>query len=134
DAFAGGGLHVSKSSGEIVAGSPTNALQVTPPFREYHFIDLDERRVASLEDIGRARSDVKVHLGDCNPILVRDVFPRARYEDYKRALCTLDPYGLDLEWRAIAEAVSMPSFEILLTCLVTDINCNLLWLTLTCRS
>ena len=54
DAFAGAGVHLSKASGELIAGSPTNALLVMPPFREYHFIDLDERRVASLEEISRA--------------------------------------------------------------------------------
>ena len=32
--------------------------------------------------------------GDCNHILLRQVLPRARYEDYRRALCLLDPYGL----------------------------------------
>jgi len=127
DAFAGAGVHLSKASGGIIAGSPTNALFVMPPFREYHFIDLDERRVASLEEISRARSDVEVYHGDCNPILLRDVFPRARYKEYKRALCILDPYGLDLEWRVIAEAAGMGSVEIFLNFPVADINRNVLW-------
>ena len=127
DAFAGAGLHLSKSSGEVIAGSPTNALLLTPPFREYHFIDLDERRVASLEQISRERSDVKVYHGDCNTILVQEVFPKARFKEYKRALCILDPYGLDLEWRVIAEAARMGSVEIFLNFPVADINRNVLW-------
>lgn len=31
DAFAGSGLHVSRTTGELVAGSPLNALEVEPP-------------------------------------------------------------------------------------------------------
>ncbi len=41
DAFAGAGQHVSKETGEFIPGSPLNALDVYPPFREYHFIDLN---------------------------------------------------------------------------------------------
>ena len=41
DAFAGAGVHISKRTGEFVPGSPFNALNVQPPFGEYHFIDLD---------------------------------------------------------------------------------------------
>ena len=39
DAFAGAGTHVSKSSGEMVGGSPLNALHIRPAFSELHFID-----------------------------------------------------------------------------------------------
>lgn len=41
DAFSGAGMHTSRGSGELVAGSPTSVLRVTPPFKKYHFIDLD---------------------------------------------------------------------------------------------
>ncbi|NOZ69042.1 MAG: three-Cys-motif partner protein TcmP [Deferribacteres bacterium] len=44
DAFAGAGKHISKTTGKIVLGSPLNALEIAPPFAEYHFIDLDEDR------------------------------------------------------------------------------------------
>jgi three-Cys-motif partner protein len=40
DAFAGTGFHLSRKTGEMVLGSPLNALLVEPPFREYHLIDL----------------------------------------------------------------------------------------------
>src|SRR5437870_878445 len=39
DAFAGAGVHVSKTTGDEVEGSPLIALNTQPPFREYHFID-----------------------------------------------------------------------------------------------
>lgn len=37
DAFAGSGQHFSRTSREMVPGSPFNALIVRPPFKEYHF-------------------------------------------------------------------------------------------------
>ena len=34
DAFAGAGVHLSKTTGEFIPGSPLNALLVQPPFQE----------------------------------------------------------------------------------------------------
>ena len=42
DAYAAGGSHISRTTGEIVLGSPLIALATEPPFREYHFIDAFE--------------------------------------------------------------------------------------------
>lgn len=96
DAFAGSGKHVSKRTGEFVAGSPARALDVKPPFDEYHFIDMDEAKVRSLEDIARTHANVTIHQGDCNRILLKDIFPLAQYKNFRRALCLLDPYSLQL--------------------------------------
>lgn len=43
DAYAGPGYHLSRTSGELVEGSPLIALKTDPPFHEYHFIDKDAR-------------------------------------------------------------------------------------------
>jgi three-Cys-motif partner protein len=48
DGFAGAGEHVSKTTGQPVPGSPLNALNVTPPFKKYHFVDLEQRKVEHL--------------------------------------------------------------------------------------
>lgn|SRR5574337_1505532 len=53
DAFAGAGIHISRTSGEFVPGSPVNALLVQPPFRQYYFIDLDRKKVAALETFAK---------------------------------------------------------------------------------
>jgi three-Cys-motif partner protein len=127
DAFAGAGIHVSKATGGFVPGSPVNALSVYPPFKEYHFIDLDELKVASLEKIAKTRVDVFTYHGDCNTVLQEKVFKRVRYEDYRRALCILDPYGLHLNWEVIYEAGHMRSIDIFLNFPVADINRNVLW-------
>jgi hypothetical protein len=104
DAFAGPGKHISKNTGRFVPGSPENALLVRPSFREYHFIDLDKQKIESLENMAGTRGDIYIYHGDCNYIMLDSVFPRAMYEDYRRALCVLDPYGLHLNWEVIADA------------------------------
>jgi three-Cys-motif partner protein len=126
DAFAGAGIHVSRRTGEFIPGSPLNALHVKPPFKEYHFIDLDRLKVESLDRLRGKRSDVMVHEGDCNEILLNKVFPRARYKDYRRALCLLDPYGLHLDWNVMFQAGQMKSIEIFLNFPIADMNRNVL--------
>jgi three-Cys-motif partner protein len=126
DAFAGTGYHLSKTSREMVLGSPLNALQVDPPFREYHLIDLDGDKIAGLRELLGKRRDVHLHHGDCNLVLLEKVFPRVRFEDYKRGLCILDPYGLHLNWRVIQTAGMMKSLDVFINFPVYDININVL--------
>lgn len=131
DAFAGAGYHLSKTTGEWVLGSPLNALLVQPPFREYHLIDLDGNRIAGLNEVIGQRSDVFLHEGNCNEVLLRDVFPRVKRDDftgggYKRGLCLLDPYGLTLDWKVIHEAGTMQSLDIFINFPIYDINLNVL--------
>jgi three-Cys-motif partner protein len=87
DACAGLGLHISNTTGALIAGSPLKALEVVPPFREYHFIDLDGDKVAALQRLVKGRP-VKAHVyhGDCNDILLAQIFPRLRFEDHRRGL------------------------------------------------
>ena len=124
DAFAGAGYHVSRNSGHLIPGSPTNALLIQPPFQKYHFIDLDKGKVLALEETAQKRSDVYIHHGDCNEILLEQVLPQAEWKHYRRALCILDPYGLHLNWRVIARAGHMRSIEIFLNFPIADINRN----------
>lgn len=126
DAFAGPGKHILKSTGKFVPGSPENALLIQPPFREYHFIDLDRQKIESLENMAGTRGDVHIHLGDCNKVMLDKVLPNAKYEDYRRALCVLDPYGLHLDWEVIFTVGQMKSVDIFLNFPVADINRNVL--------
>jgi three-Cys-motif partner protein len=127
DAFAGAGVHISKQTGEYIPGSPLNALNVQPPFSEYHFIDLDGDKAANLRQFVGNDPTVSVYEEDCNSVLLRDVFPRARYGDFHRALCLLDPYGLNLDWEVIQAAGQMKSIEIFMNFMVMDMNMNILW-------
>jgi three-Cys-motif partner protein len=127
DAFAGTGFHLSKTTGEMVLGSPLNALHVRPPFREYHLIDLDGDKIAGLNEMIGKRRDVFLHKGDCNQVLLQEVFPKVKREDFtgggfKRGLCLLDPYKLTLNWEVIQEAGSMKSLDIFINFPIHDIN------------
>lgn len=127
DAFAGAGVHISKTTGEFIPGSPLNALSVNPPFKEYHLIDLNSEKINTLIDVVSEFSNVHVYNGDCNTLLMSEVFPRCKYESYKRALCLLDPYGLHLNWEVLSKAGQMRSIEIFLNFPVADMNRNVLW-------
>ena len=127
DAFAGAGVHLSKVNEGFILGSPLNALSVRPPFRAYHLIDIKAEKLDQLRRLIGRRNDVFLYPGDCNTILLKDVFPQVRYKDYKRGLCILDPYGLDLDWRVIFEAGRMKTLDIFLNFPVMAMNRNVLW-------
>lgn len=126
DAYAGAGKHISRASGDLVDGSPAIALSTLPAFDEYHFVDADSDRAAELRRIKGNRQDVFVYEGDCNHFLIHEIFPRARYTDYKRALCFLDPYNIDLRWEVIEAAGQMNTVELFLNFMIMDINRNAL--------
>jgi three-Cys-motif partner protein len=127
DAFAGAGQHIRKGSTETVLGSPIAAVNVLPPFYRYYFIDLEPAKVDNLQSLIGTRDNVKIMEGDCNRLLLENVFPEVRYEHYKRGLCILDPYGLHLDWTVIAKAGEMKTIEIFINFPVADINRNVLW-------
>lgn len=124
DGYAGSGHHISKTSGDLVEGSPLIALNTNPPFHEYHFIDSDSGRAAELRKESGDRPDVFTYSEDCNKVLMEKVFPRAKFKDYNRALCLLDPYNIDLRWDVIEAAGKEGSIEIFLNFMVMDINRN----------
>ncbi len=127
DGFAGAGVHISRATGDFVPGSPLNALLVQPPFREYYLIDLDRAKAAALRELVGERADVHVFAEDANRALLDKVFPNVRFEDYRRGLCLLDPYGLHLSWEVIAAAGRMKSVDVFLNFPVADINRNVIW-------
>lgn len=126
DAFACPGVHLSRTTGEMVEGSPLIALNTTPPFSEYDFIDADPSRASQLRQISGPRKDVHIYSADCNDILLNEVFPKTQYSDYRRALCLLDPYNINLKWEVIETAGQMGSVEVFLNLMIMDINRNAL--------
>jgi three-Cys-motif partner protein len=127
DAFAGRGVHISKRTGRFVLGSPLKALEVQPPFRGYFLIDLDGEKIAALREAVGRRPNVKIFEGDCNRILLDEVFPNFGYGQRRRALCLLDPYGLHLNWQVIGTAAASRSIDMFLNFPVMDMNRNVLW-------
>ena len=126
DGYAGPGYHLSRATGSKIEGSPLIALNTVPPFYEYHFIDKNEARIAGLKQLAGNRSDVFTYPKECTEVLLSEVFPRARYEDYGRAVCLLDPYNMDLSWEVLQTAGKMGSIELFVNLMIMDINRNAL--------
>jgi len=127
DGFAGAGLHVRKTTGDFVPGSPLNALRVQPPFKEFFLVDLDGDKMAYLQELVAGRSDVHLFQGDCNTILLEEILPQVQWEQFRRGLCLLDPYGLDLQWTVITTAGHMRTIDLFLNFPIMDANRNAPW-------
>ena len=127
DAFAGAGKHRRKDTGDFVPGSPQIALDITPPFKEYHFVDIDSEKANELLLLTAQRPEAHVHYGDCNEILLTKVFPEIDYKNFRRGLCLLDPYGLHLKWEVIKTAGHIKSIEMFLNFPIADMNRNVLY-------
>ncbi len=124
DAFSGAGVHISKRSGSQIDGSPARALKTMPPFDGFFFIDMDAKKTAHLRKLCANRSDVHIETGDASKYLTQTLLPTIKYEDYKRALCLFDPYGLHLEWRAMEMAGRSRAIDMFLNFPVMDMNRN----------
>ena len=127
DGFSGAGVHVSKTTGAAIEGSPTRALKVTPPFGGFCFIDLNANKTDYLRTVCGDRRDVDIYTGDSNAYLTTTVLPALQYEKYTRALCLLDPYALDLDWQVILQAGQSRAVDLLLNFPVMDMNRNAIW-------
>jgi three-Cys-motif partner protein len=127
DAFSGAGVHVSKDTGVAVEGSPSRALRVEPPFDGFYFIDMKATKTSYLEALYGNRRDVRIHTGDANEYLVNELLPKIQFKNYNRALCLLDPYGLDLDWEVIYQAGQSGAIDMFLNFPVMDMNRNAIW-------
>ena len=128
DGFSGAGVHLIKRTKEQIEGSPARALKITPPFDGFYFIDMNADKTAHLEEICKGRMDVTIHTGDANAYL-KQLLPQIKFEDYKRALCLLDPYGLHLDWEVMQLAGRSKTVDMFLNFPVMDMNRNAIWRT-----
>jgi three-Cys-motif partner protein len=127
DGFSGPGVHVSKRTKAAIEGSPARALKITPPFDGFYFIDLNADKTDYLRATCGDRSNVHIHTGDCNEYLTRQLLPTIQYKNFNRALCLLDPYGLDLDWDVIRQAGQSGAVDLFLNFPVMDMNRNAIW-------
>jgi three-Cys-motif partner protein len=102
-------------------------VNVEPPFTELHFVEENEAKAAALARATKEDSRVRVHHGDANLVLLSEILPRCRFEDYARAVCLLDPYGLTVDWNVIRTIGQMKSVEIFFNFMVVGANRNVLW-------
>jgi three-Cys-motif partner protein len=118
---------LSKRTGAQIEGSPARALKIVPPFDGFYFIDLDPGKAAYLRNLCTGRPNVHIETGDCNITLTRKLLPSIQYENYKRALCLLDPYGLHLDWEVMRQAGRSRAVDMFLNFPVMDMNRNAIW-------
>jgi three-Cys-motif partner protein len=126
DGFSGAGVHVVKRTREQVEGSPARALKIIPPFDGFYFIDMNADKTAHLQKLCEGRTNVEIHTGDANPYL-KKLIPTIRYDEYKRALCLLDPYGLHLDWEVMQLAGQSQTVDMFLNFPIMDMNRNAIW-------
>jgi len=121
DAFAGSGTRtIERETGclledapvtevtEELAGSVLRALAVEPPFSRHVFIEGNESRFRELEEIRTSRPEKKIicRHGDANTEL-QAIFTSSPWSDQAagrgklRAVCFLDPYGMNVEWATL---------------------------------
>jgi three-Cys-motif partner protein len=124
DAFAGLGYHLSKESSERVEGSPIRALKIKPPFKEYYFIDIEGEKIDYLRQVTRGRKNVNLRVGDCNSILINEIFPRVARKKGGRALCFLDPYGMHVHWDVLEAAGKTGRVDLFFNFSLFDTNFN----------
>lgn len=114
DGFAGSGASAAKSSfneetdptlfdtNVLIEGSPVRALNVTPSFDRYVFIDSKAKNVASLnricEDFPNRKIDV--HQGDTNLVLA-EICKQISSKRMARAVVFLDPFGRSVTWETV---------------------------------
>ena len=126
DGFAGPGVHIAKSSGDFIPGSPLNALLIKPGFDDYYLVDLDGDKIDHLRKSVGEKTNVHIFEGDSNEILLDKIFPHVHYDNYRRGLCLLDPYELHLNWDVIETAGNMGTIDLFLNFPIMDMNRNAL--------
>ena len=127
DGFAGAGIATDRDTGARTLGSAMLALRIQPPFDELHFVEADHAKAAALRHNTRDDVRARVHEGDANVLLTTTILPRCKFEDYARALCLLDPYGLSVDWSVLRQIGQMGSVEIFFNFMVVGANRNVLW-------
>ena len=109
DGFIRSGTDVTTR--EFAPGSPLNALLVTPPFHHHYLVNMNGQPADALRRAVNGRADVTLLEGGSSALL-ESVLPRVRQEDYRRALCVLDPGGATPEWRVIEMAGRLKTIDL----------------------
>lgn len=122
DAFAGTGYRQQRKieygfdlfeevqqeeSESFLKGSAKLALEATPPFHRYIFIESNEKKVAELEKLRSEHphqaGQIQIFQGDANQF-VQDYCIRENWREV-RAVLFLDPFATEVVWKTI-EAVA----------------------------
>src|SRR5512143_567080 len=120
DVFAGPGAGASAPHGAFVPGSPVNALLVAPPFRHHWLVELGDDGDGALRRSIGDRDDVTLFQGDGDRALLEEILPRVRHDDYRRALCVLDPRATPFDWRVVETAGRLRTIDLFVAVAAAD--------------
>lgn len=136
DAFAGASRPRARDEERYIDGSPRVALTIEHPFTSYTFIEKETWRVQQLIELQQEflERDIRIKKGDCNQIILDELVPKIRFENYNRGLVFLDPFGMEVEWVTIEEISKTRALEIFVNFPVMALNRTVLpnnpsWLT-----
>jgi three-Cys-motif partner protein len=123
DAFAGTGYRnlkaddtkqllfpdqIGEDAEKFHAGSARIALEVTPRFDEYHFIETDQTKCAELEklkiDFPDKAKDIYIICEDANTAIQKEC-KTSWNKSNVRCVLFLDPFGMNVSWETI-EAIA----------------------------
>jgi three-Cys-motif partner protein len=103
DTCCSSGIHRCKETEQLMPGSAYIAKQIKPPFDEYYFIDVDEQSLEFLRELIGTGSNMHYYNGDCAVVLPIQLLNTGLfdYDKFRKGLCFVDPYGLDIQWAMI---------------------------------
>jgi three-Cys-motif partner protein len=102
---------------EVIDGSPQVALDINPPFNQYVFIEMDERRLADLRKLEvayKGRRNIAVRAGDCNEYLTTRLLKTLAANGLWRGVVFLDPFGMHVPWSTIEQLAKTAHVEVFL--------------------
>ena len=127
DAFAGAGAHISKTSGEHIDGSPALVLSILPPLLSLPPHRSGRGPCQAIAPTAPRGPRSPFTMATATRFFSGTFSRKCRYEDFRRALCLLDPYKLNPNWEVVETAGKMRSIEIFLNFMIMDANMNVLW-------
>jgi len=113
DGFAGSGFCTSKITSKTIKGSTALALSVSPPFSRYFLIELEENKIAELEELKKIFSKLSVEIfqGDCNVEIVKVL---KEINNGIPFIALLDPQAGDLYWDTVVKISEKYKAELLI--------------------
>lgn len=106
DLFAGDDRNLSRTTGEVISGSPRVALDTQPPFAKAVFFELPAKAVQLEAELQAAYPgrDFKVIPGDCNETLA-PVLRRLSQDgwDWAPTFALVDQQAAEIRWSTLAQ-------------------------------
>lgn len=103
---------------EYISGSPRIALDIRHPFTDYVFVEVDKKRLTQLRKLKAEYENeapkrrIHIRAEDCNNYLCELLNRNQRYWDQWRGVIFLDPFGMQVPWKTIADIGKTQAIEI----------------------